>query len=52
MSLLSRWVEKQVKKKGLKSFILKILEMATGLTKSKKDDEVVAEIKKILDKLD
>ena len=49
MSLLSRYIEKQVKKHGLKAFILKILSMAAKMTPSKKDDLLVKELKKVID---
>lgn len=52
MSLLSRYVAKQVKKHGLKTFMIKLLEMIAKATPSKKDDKVVSDIKKIVDKLD
>ena len=48
MSLLSRYIEKQVKKRGLKAFILKILSMAAKMTPSNKDDLLVAELKKVV----
>ena len=51
MSLLSRYVAKQVKRHGLKTFIVKLLEMVAKATPSKKDDKAVQDIKKILDKL-
>tara|TARA_R100000656_G_C3851053_1_gene107529 strand:- start:146 stop:307 length:162 start_codon:yes stop_codon:yes gene_type:complete len=51
MSMLSNWVRKQVKKKGAKAFIIKILDMVVAATPSKKDDEMVAEVKKVLEQL-
>ena len=48
MSMLSSWVRRQVKKKGAKAFILKVLEMIVKATPSKKDDEMVAKIKEVL----
>jgi hypothetical protein len=48
MSMLSSWVKKQVKKKGSKVFIIKVLDMIAKATPSKKDDEMVAKIKEIL----
>jgi hypothetical protein len=48
MSMLSSWVRRQVRKKGAKVFILKVLDMIVSATPSKKDDEMVAKIKKIL----
>ena len=48
MSMLSSWVRKQVKKKGAKAFMLKVLDMIVKATPSKKDDEMVAKIKEVL----
>ena len=50
MSLLSRYVARQVKKHGLKTFMIKLLEMVAKATPSKKDDKAVQDIKKILNK--
>ena len=52
MSMLSSWVRRQVKKKGAKAFILKVLEMIVKATPSKKDDEMVAKIKEVLAEFD
>ena len=52
MSMLSSWVKKQVKKKGSKVFIIKVLDMIVKATPSKKDDEMVAKIKEILAEFD
>ena len=52
MSLLSSYIKREIKKKGTKGFILKILGMITKLTPSKKDDLLLAEVKKVLDKFD
>jgi len=52
MSMLSSWVRKQVKKKGAKAFMLKILDIIVSATPSKKDDEMLDEIKKVLAKFD
>ena len=49
MSMLSSWVRKQVKKKGAKAFMLKVLDMIVAATPSKKDDEMVAKIKEVMD---
>jgi hypothetical protein len=49
MSMLSSWVRKQVKKKGAKAFMLKVLDMIVKATPSKKDDEMVAKIKEVMD---
>ena len=48
MSMLSSWVKRQVKKKGAKVFILKVLDMIVKATPSKKDDEMVARIKEVM----
>ena len=48
MSMLSSWVRKQVKKKGAKAFMIKILDMIVAATPSKKDDEMVAKIKETM----
>jgi len=52
MSMLSSWVRKQVKKKGAKAFMLKILDIIVSATPSKKDDEMLAEIKDVMKKFD
>ena len=48
MSMLSSWVKRQIKKKGAKVFMLKVLDMIVKATPSKKDDEMVAKIKEFL----
>ena len=48
MSMLSSWVRKQVKKKGAKAFMLKILDIIVSATPSKKDDEMLEKIKEVL----
>ena len=48
MSMLSSWVRRQVKKKGAKAFMLKVLDMIVKSTPSKKDDEMVAKIKEVM----
>tara|TARA_Y100000034_G_scaffold111871_1_gene145351 strand:+ start:331 stop:492 length:162 start_codon:yes stop_codon:yes gene_type:complete len=48
MSMLSSWVKRQVKKKGAKAFMLKVLDMIVKATPSKKDDEMVAKIKEVM----
>ena len=50
MSLLSSYVRREIKKRGVKGLILKILRIITKLTPSKKDDLLLAEVKKVLDK--
>lgn len=51
MSLLSSYIRRQVKKQGLKTFMLAIMKMVAKATPSKKDDVAVKEIEKILNKL-
>ena len=52
MSMLSSWVKRQVKKKGAKALMLKVLEIIVKATPSKKDDEMVAKIKEVLAEFD
>jgi|TARA_R110000823_G_scaffold292314_3_gene411122 hypothetical protein len=52
MSLLSRYIKKQTKKHGTKGFIIKVLDVIVKLTPSKKDDEMVAKIKKTMEDFD
>ena len=52
MSMLSKYVGKQIKKYGLKKFILKVLDIVTELTPSKEDDKILEEIKKVLNQFD
>ena len=52
MSMLSSWVRRQVKKKGAKAFMLKVLDMIVKATPSKKDDEMVAKIKEVMSELE
>lgn len=47
MSMLSAYIKKQVKKKGAKAFIIKVIDLIVKATPSKKDDEMVAKIKKL-----
>ena len=51
MSLLSAYIAKQVQKHGLKGILIKVGNLAVKATKSKKDDKVWAEAKKVLNKL-
>jgi len=44
-------IGKLVKKHGLKSLLIKIGDLAVGITKSKKDDEAWAKVKKVLTEL-
>ena len=50
MSMLSKYVERQIKKRGAKAFFLWVAELIAKATPSKKDDQMVAEIKKIIKK--
>ena len=51
MSMLSAYIKKKVKKHGAKAFIMKFIDMIVKATPSKKDDEMVAKIKKAMDEL-
>tara|TARA_R100000656_G_scaffold38102_1_gene32131 strand:+ start:623 stop:784 length:162 start_codon:yes stop_codon:yes gene_type:complete len=51
MSMLSSYIKRQVKKHGAKALIVKVLDIIVKATPSKKDDEMVAEIKKVLSQL-
>jgi len=44
-------IGKLVKKHGLKNLLMKIGDLAVGITKSKKDDEAWAKVKKVLTEL-
>mgnify|MGYP003133414151 FL=1 len=44
-------IGKLVKKHGLKNLLIKIGDLAVGITKSKKDDEAWAKVKKVLNGL-
>ena len=44
-------IGKLVKKHGLKNLLMKIGDLAVGITKSKKDDEAWAKVKKVLNGL-
>ena len=48
MSWASKYVERQIKKRGAKGFFLWVAGLSAKATPSKKDDQMVAEIKKIL----
>jgi hypothetical protein len=50
MSMLSVYVARQVKKRGAKAMILKVVGMIVKATKSKKDDEMLETIKEVLKK--
>lgn len=49
--MLKMIVNKLVKKHGLKNLLIKIGDLAVGITKSKKDDEAWAKVKKVLSEL-
>tara|TARA_R100000458_G_C8265201_1_gene240321 strand:- start:64 stop:225 length:162 start_codon:yes stop_codon:yes gene_type:complete len=48
MSMLSSYIKRQIKKRGTKAFILKVLDTIVKLTPSKKDDEMVAKMKSVM----
>jgi hypothetical protein len=48
--MLSKYVERQIKKRGAKAFFLWVAELIAKATPTKKDDQMVAEIKKVLKK--
>lgn len=48
MSMLSSYIKRQVKKHGAKVFIMKVIDIIVKATPSKKDDELVAKIKKAI----
>ena len=50
MSMLSKYIGRQVKKRGAKGFFIWIIEIIAKATASKKDDQMVAEVKKVLNK--
>ena len=50
MSMLSTWVKRQVRKRGMKAFIIKVLDIAVEATPSKKDDEMLKKVKQVLSK--
>ena len=49
--MLKLLIGKLVKKHGLKNLLIKIGDLAVKITKSKKDDEVWAKVKKLLNEL-
>ena len=49
--MLKALLAKAVKKHGLKGILLKVGDIAVKVTKTKKDDEAWAEIKKVVEKL-
>jgi len=48
MSMLSSYVKRQIKKMGVKAFIMKVLDVIVKLTPTKKDDAMVAKIKQVI----
>ena len=48
MSILSKYVERQIKKRGAKAFFLWVAGLVAKATPSKKDDEMVEKIKKVI----
>ena len=50
MSMLSKYIERQIKKRGAKGMIIWVLGLIAKATPTKKDDQMVEEIKKVLDK--
>ena len=49
--MLKMVIKKLVKKHGLKNLLMKIGDLAVSITKSKKDDEAWAKVKKVLNGL-
>ena len=50
MSMLSSWIKRQIRKRGMKAFIIKVLDIAVQATPSKKDDEMLKKEKQVLSK--
>jgi hypothetical protein len=48
--MLSSYIKRQIKKMGVKAFMIKVLDTIAKITPSKEDDKIVAEIKKTLKK--
>ena len=48
--MIRRYIKGQIRKYGAKALMLKMLEMMAKYTPSKKDDKMLADIKKILNK--
>ena len=48
MSMLSKYIERQIKKRGAKGMILWVIGLIAKTTPSKKDDEMVEKIKKVM----
>jgi|TARA_R100001443_G_scaffold111789_1_gene124866 hypothetical protein len=43
--MIKRYVKSQIKKHGVKGFVIKVLELIAKVTPSKEDDKIVAKIK-------
>ena len=43
--MIKRYIKSQVKKYGVKGFVIKVLELIAKVTPSKEDDKIVAKIK-------
>ena len=52
MSIFSRYIKKQIAKRGLKAFILRVVEIAVKLTPSKKDDKLLSKVKSTIDEFE
>lgn len=48
--MLSSYIKRQIKKMGVKAFMIKVLDTIVKITPSKEDDKIVAEVKKVLKK--
>ena len=48
MSMLSKWVARQVKKNGVRAILEKVGDMIVKTTKSKEDDKVWQQVKDFL----
>jgi|TARA_R100000306_G_C4349815_1_gene129535 hypothetical protein len=48
MSWASKYIERQIKKRGTKGMILWVMGLIAKATPSKKDDEMIEKIKKIM----
>jgi len=48
--MIRRYIKGQMRKYGTKELMLKMLEMIAKYTPSKKDDKMIADIKKIINK--
>ena len=52
MSIFSRYIKKQIAKRGLKALILRVVEIAVKLTPSKKDDKLLSKVKSTIDEFE